>query len=100
MSIKVEIFSSSGCNKCQHAKNLLRKLAIELGGDTIEWCEINVLDAIDYAVELGVLSTPSIAINGKLVFTQLPSSKKLHQELLSQLNKHKAKSATTSGTKK
>jgi len=87
MHIKVEIFSSPGCNKCTYAKDLLHKLACELGGEHIQWCEIDVLDSIDYAVELGVLTTPSIAINGKLVFTHLPSAKKLHKELISHLDK-------------
>ena len=36
---------------------------------------------MDYAVSLGVQSTPAIAINGKLEFTSLPSAKKLRQAL-------------------
>jgi len=86
MNIKVEVFSSPGCGKCGHAKEVLRKLAEELGGDTIQWREVNILEELDHAVELGVLSTPSIAINDKLVFTSLPSLKKLRHELMSQLN--------------
>lgn len=86
MSINVEVFSSPGCGKCGHAKEVLRKLVDELGGDNIRWREVNILDEIDYAVEVGVLSTPSIAIDGKLVFTSLPSAKKLRVELESRLN--------------
>lgn len=81
MAIKVEVFSSPGCGKCGHAKALLRRLAEELGGGRVEWREVNVLDEIDYAVSLGVLSTPAIAVNGELVFTALPSAKKLRQTL-------------------
>ncbi len=77
--IKVEVFSSPGCSKCGHAKDVLRRLAVELGG--IEWREVNVLDEIDYAVALGVLSTPAIAIDGELVFSGLPSAGKLRTEL-------------------
>jgi protein-disulfide isomerase len=77
----VEVFSSPGCGKCGHAKALLRRLAEELGGGRVEWREVNVLDEIDYAVSLGVLSTPAIAVNGELVFTALPSAKKLRQTL-------------------
>ena len=86
MSINVEVFSSPGCGKCGHAKEVLRKLVDELGGDNIRWREVNILDEIDYAVEVGVLSTPSIAIDGELVFTSLPSAKKLRVELESRLN--------------
>ncbi len=86
MSIKVEVFSSPGCSKCGHAKDVLRKLAEELGGEKIQWREVNILEELDHAVELGVLSTPSIAINNDLIFTSLPSAKKLRSELLSRLN--------------
>ncbi|NOY66682.1 MAG: glutaredoxin [Gammaproteobacteria bacterium] len=81
MTIKLEVFASPGCSKCGHAKHVLRKLVEELGNDKIQWREVNVLDEIDHAVELGVLSTPSIAINGKLVYTSLPSASKLRAEL-------------------
>ncbi len=81
MSIKVEVFSSPGCSKCGHAKEVLRKLADELGRDQIDWREVNVLDEIDYAVELGVLSVPAIAIDGELLFSGLPSARKLRAVL-------------------
>ena len=87
MTIKVEVFSSPGCGKCGHAKEVLRKLANELGGELINWREVNILEELDYAVALGVLSTPSIAINDELVFSSLPSAKKLRDELMSRLNK-------------
>jgi len=44
---------------------------------TIVYREIDVLEELDYAVSLGVLTTPSIAIDGELVFTAIPSEKKL-----------------------
>ncbi|NIP72229.1 MAG: glutaredoxin [Gammaproteobacteria bacterium] len=81
MSIKVEVFSSPGCSKCGQAKEVLRKLAEEIGGGRIEWREVNVLDELDYAVNLGVLSTPAIVIDGQLTFTGLPSVRKLRSEL-------------------
>jgi len=91
MTIKVEVFSSPGCGKCGHAKEVLRKLVVELtnesGSEQINWREVNILDELDYAVALGVLSTPSIAINDELIFTSLPSAKKLRDELVSRLNK-------------
>lgn len=79
--LKIEVFSSPGCSKCGHAKDVLKNLADELGGEKIQWREVNILDEMDYAVELGVLSTPSIAINNELVFASLPSAKKLRAEL-------------------
>lgn len=85
MSMNIEVFSSPGCGKCGHAKEVLRKLADELGGDKIRWREVNILDEMDHAVALGVMSTPSIAIDGELVFAGLPSAKKLRVELESRL---------------
>ncbi|WJW76433.1 thioredoxin family protein [Thiohalobacter sp. IOR34] len=81
MSIEIEIFSSPGCNKCGQAREVLRKLAEEVGSGRIAWREVNVLDELDYAVSLGVLSTPAIAIDGELVFTGLPSIRRLRTEL-------------------
>lgn len=81
MTIRVEVFSSPGCGKCGHAREVLKKLAEDIGGNRIEWREVNVLEEMDHAVQLGVLSTPAIAVNGKLLFTSLPSTKKLRQVL-------------------
>ena len=43
----------------------------------LEWRSLNVLEELDYAVELGVLSLPAIAIDGELVFAALPTPKQL-----------------------
>jgi len=86
VSLQVEIFSSPGCGKCAHAKDILRRMAQELGDDTVVWREVNILEELDYAVELGVLSTPAIAIDGQLVFPALPSPNRLRAELSSRLS--------------
>lgn len=83
--LKVEVFSSPGCGKCGHAKATLRKIAEEFGEEQIQWREVNILEELDYAVELGVLSTPAIAIDGELRFTSLPSAKTLRQQITEQL---------------
>jgi len=83
--LKVEVFSSPGCGKCGHARATLKKIAEEMGDECIQWREVNILEELDYAVSLGVLSTPAIAINGELKFASLPSAKTLRQQLLEQL---------------
>jgi len=85
MTIKVEVFSSPGCGKCGHAKDVLRNITEDEGFENIQWREVNILEELDYAVELGVLSTPSIAIDNELVFSSLPSAKKLRVELLARI---------------
>ncbi len=89
--IKIEVFSSPGCSKCGHAKKMLRKMVAELDKDRIVWREINILDELDYSVKMGVLSTPAIAIDSELVFSGLPSSKKLRVYLESKLKQNTIK---------
>ena len=80
--MQVEVFTSPGCGKCGRAKDQLRDLVAEIGNGDVDWREVNILDDIDYAVDLGVLAAPSIAIDGELVFTSLPSARKLRAELI------------------
>lgn len=75
--IMIEVFATPHCRRCQGATQLVHAVAQELANDTLQWREVNVIEEIDYAVRLGVIATPAIAINGKLVFTSLPSKKKL-----------------------
>jgi len=61
MTIKVEVFSSPGCGKCGQAKTVLKKTVEEIGNNRIKWCEVNILEELDYAVSHGVMTTPAIA---------------------------------------
>ena len=77
----IEVFTAPGCGKCGKTRDELKKIVNRLNADDFSWREVNILKEMDYAIELGVLSTPSIVINGELVFTSLPSSEKLLQAL-------------------
>lgn len=79
--MKVELFYSPGCKQCAAAHASLKAVAEEAVA-RLEWRELNVLDALDYAVELGVLSLPAIAIDGELAFSSLPSPQRLREVLL------------------
>jgi len=83
--VKVEVFLSSGCNQCKQAIDVLEHLANEFSNTELQWRNVNVVEEIDYAVSLGVLSTPAIAINEKLIFTRLPSAENLKKRILSSL---------------
>jgi hypothetical protein len=80
--IRVELISSAGCKKCATAKDKLKVAAQEVVGASLEWRDINVLDELDYAVNLGVLTLPAVAINGKLVFSSLPTPAQMRAELM------------------
>jgi len=80
--LNIDVFSSPGCGKCGHAKVMLAKLVDELGEKQINWREVDILKEIDYAVKIGVLSTPAIAFNGELIFTGMPSNKNLRAQII------------------
>ncbi len=83
--IQVEVFSSPGCSRFGQVFDMLQTITQEFGAERIEWREVNVLEELDYAVELGVLSMPAIAIDGELVFRSHPSADKLRDALESRL---------------
>jgi len=74
--MKVELFYSPGCGRCTDAQNDLKVATLAIVRD-LEWRELNVIEELDYAVELGVLTLPAIAIDGELVFTSLPTKGQL-----------------------
>lgn len=85
MSLLIEIFSAPNCNTCSKSIDLLKKIIKELGEASITWRKINVLEDIDRAVALGVITTPAIVINNQLVISGLPSSDRLRQEIVKRL---------------
>ena len=84
--MKVELFYTPGCEKCSDNKERLKAIAEELIPD-LHWRELNVLDELDYAVEVGVLTLPSIAIDSELVFSSLPTPRQLRCELSKRIGK-------------
>lgn len=79
--VKIEVFSSVGCGNCAAAEIALQRLAESLALGQSAWRHVDVLEELDYAVELGVLSLPAIAINGRLVFSSLPSPSEFERKL-------------------
>ena len=74
MTVRIEVIAAPGCRKCAGAQDELRAIAVSvLGEGNIAWREVNVLEEIDYAVSLGVLGMPAIAVNGELKFSSLPA---------------------------
>lgn len=74
MIVKIEIIATPGCSKCASVQGELRAVAVSLLGEgNVAWREVNVLEEIDYAVSLGVLGMPAIAVNGELKFSSLPT---------------------------
>lgn len=76
----VELFQSPGCRQCALAQASLKAVALAMEG--LEWRELNVLHELDYAVELGVLTLPALAIDRELVFAGLPTLQQLREALI------------------
>ena len=77
--MKVEMFVIPGCSECVAARARLRAAAQEVVKN-LDWRELNVLDDLDYAVELGVMT--SIVIDGELVFSSTPTVAQLRDALI------------------
>jgi thioredoxin len=86
-SILVEVLTASGCGRCQQTKKLAKNVIAEFNDARIQYRELNVVEDIDYAVKLGVMSTPAIALNGELVFPGPPSRDRLYQAISARLAK-------------
>jgi thioredoxin 1 len=80
IAMKIELFYTPGCSECSAAQARLKDAAEEIVND-VEWHELSVVEKLDYAVELGVLTLPSIAIDGELVFTSMPSPEQWREAL-------------------
>lgn len=87
MRMKVEVFTTPGCRKCAQSREALQAVVELFGHDKVTWREVHVIDDIEYAVELGVVAPPSIAIDGELVFPSLPTATKLKNELTRRLER-------------
>jgi thioredoxin 1 len=79
--MKIEMFHAPGCAACASARDELRAAAHQVVKG-LDWREVNTVDDLDHAVELGVLTLPSIAIDGELVFTSLPTVAQLREALI------------------
>ena len=66
--MKIELFYSPGCKRCEVARAELKAAAAQALADVSwTWTELDVLEHLDYAVELSVLTLPAIAIEADLV---------------------------------
>lgn len=84
--LNIEIFSAPGCNKCSKAYQLTETVLASLGNVSVEIRLVNIVNELDYAVDLGIRATPGIAINGVLVFTAMPTEETLREAITARLS--------------
>ena len=85
MVVRVEAFSAVGCSRCDDARDALKAVVDEFGATRVTWSDLDIVEKLDYAVELGVVSPPAIAIDRELVFPTLPTPDRLRAELAKRL---------------
>ena len=81
MSVIVELLHVPGCVHCADSRAALRQAAQTVAGDDLIWRDLDVIEHMDYAVSLGVLTLPAVAINGHLAFSSLPTPEQLRRAL-------------------
>jgi len=77
--VVVELLESNFCPKCATVKEKVIKVAEEMG------IEVRMLDPIEDAdriIELGVLTSPAVIVNGKVKFAGvIPTEEKIRQAI-------------------
>lgn len=84
-TVKVELFFAAGCSKCAEAREALREAAHSAG--PVEWQEVDIAKNPDRAVDVGVVATPAVAIDGKLVFKTMPTASDLRSAIRARAGK-------------
>lgn len=88
MSITLEVFYTPGCAKCAQAKEALRAVVRDFDEQGVAWREVDILEEMDRAVDLGIAGVSAIAIDGELAFPSLPKPEALRRELRRRLASH------------
>lgn len=78
--MKLELFQATGCRSCAAKRDALKIVAQRFALD-LQWRDVDITAEIDYAVELGVMNLPAMAVDGQLVFSSLPTAAQLVAEL-------------------
>lgn len=78
--MKVELFHTAGCMSCAAARENLKAVAQRAAPGTV-WRDVDAVAEIDYLAEVGVMTLPALAVDGRLVFSSLPTPAQLAREL-------------------
>ena len=78
-TVSVEFFYAGGCSHCGKAREVLRDAATL--SPQVEWIEIDIGKNPNRAVDVGVVSTPAVAIDGRLVFESAPTAPELRSAI-------------------
>jgi len=77
--LKIEVITAPGCGKCGRTKELLARVIKDYDGVELE--EVSVIDIPERVVELGLLMTPAIIMNGNLEYRAHPKEEELRRKI-------------------
>ena len=78
--MKIELFQAAGCSSCADSRDALKSIAEEMV-PALLWRDVDIMEEFDYAVEIGVMSLPAVAVDGRLAFSSLPTPAQWKKEL-------------------
>lgn len=84
-AVTVEFFHAGGCIYCVTAREALRDAALQ--SSQVEWIEIDIGKDPQRAVDMGVLTTPAIAIDGTLMRESAPTARQLQSAICARIAK-------------
>jgi small redox-active disulfide protein 1 len=89
MSVKLEVFTSQTCPHCPGALAVAQKVKEEFG-DELEYEHLDVAENMDKVGEYGIMSVPTLVIDGKVEFIGAPTEEELTRKIKKRilLNSH------------
>lgn len=85
--MKIELFYAEGCGSCSAARQTLKQAVLAAFASDVDWRELEIVEHIEQAVQLGVLHVPAVAVEGSLVFAKLPTAEQLVAALNARLRR-------------
>ncbi len=83
MSVVVELLESNFCPKCAVVKDRVEKVAKEMG---VKVRLLDPIEDVDRIVELGILTSPAVVVNGKVKFAGVvPTEEKIRKAIEEEL---------------
>lgn len=84
MVVKLEVYTSQTCPHCPAAKEVAQKVKDALGDD-LDYQPLDVSENMDKVREYGIMSVPTLIIDGEIAFIGAPSEEELMQKIKSKL---------------
>ena len=81
--VNIEILTSPGCSKCEQTVREVEAVVERMKEKhpEITWKTIDISVEPEVAIKYRVLTTPAVAVNGKLEFKGVPSEAKFRERI-------------------